>query len=257
MKPVQSIPKEKIKAVFTDLDDTLTSHGKLPPKVVEALFNLSAKGYWLVIVSGRPAGWADCLMRLLPLDALIFENGAGLMVREGEHIKTLNLANKESLATQQERLKGLFNELKKTIPHLRVATDQFSRLYDRAIDICEEPPHLKDKEVDFILERLGKEKDITAKLSSIHINYWCGHHTKVTASEYLISSEGKKRGISKENIAFTGDSPNDEPLFEYFENSVGVRNIEKYLPKMKNPPKFITLGDSSDGFCELAKNLLS
>lgn len=257
MKPIDQIPKGKIKAIFSDLDDTLTSDGRLPAKVIEAFDQLKKKDFWLVIVSGRPAGWADCLMRLFPLDAMIFENGAGLMLRDGKKVLAHNLASVDSLQDQHRRLTGIFNDLKKQIPHLRLATDQFYRLFDFAIDICEEPPHLSDKEVEQILKRLDQEKDLTAKLSSIHINYWCGKHTKVTASQYLIESEGAKRGVKKEQITFTGDSPNDEPLFEFFDYSVGVRNIEKYLPKMKHPPKFITKSDSADGFYELASHLLS
>ena len=44
----------------------------------------------------------------------------------------------------------------------------------------------------------------------------------------------------KENCVYLGDSPNDEPFFKEFSNSIGVANIKEFLGKMKYMPKYIT-----------------
>lgn len=250
------LPREKIRAVFSDLDDTLTEGSRLPSQVVHALESLAKKGYWTVIVSGRPAGWGDCLMRLLPIDAFIFENGAGLMVRDGEKIFTETLAENLDREEQRTKLQSVFEKIQEKIPHVKLATDQPYRLFDFAIDFIEEPPILSEQEIQLVLTLLSAEKDITAKLSSIHVNYWCGKHTKVTAVEKLLETEGRKRQISKEEVVFSGDSPNDEPLFQYFPHSVGVANVEKFLPRMKHRPKYMTRERGGSGFVEMVHSLL-
>ena len=254
-KPLPELPASKIRGVLTDLDDTLTDESQMRAKTYDALWKLKEKGYWLVIVSGRPAGWADCLMRLWPLDAMIFENGAGLITREGSKLVTHNLARGASLAQQRGLLQGLFDELKKEIPHLKLASDQPYRLYDYAIDFVEEPPALTGPELERVLRRLGEEKRITAKLSSIHVNYWYGTHTKVTACEELLRTEGASRGISASEVVYAGDSPNDEPLFEYFEHAVGVANVRHFLSRMKHPPKYLTSAAGGEGFQQLVRRL--
>ena len=62
--------------LFTDLDGTLTTADTLAPATFSALAALAATGLPVVIVTGRPAGWADALARLWPVAAVIAENGA-------------------------------------------------------------------------------------------------------------------------------------------------------------------------------------
>lgn len=254
--PLAEFPASQIKAVFSDLDDTLTDHSRISPQTFASLWSLKERGFWLALVSGRPAGWADCLMRLWPLDAMVFENGAGLMIRRGEKIETISLAQNQTRDQQKKRLSEIYETLKKQIPNLKLATDQNYRLFDYALDFCEEPPRLSHAEVESLLQQLNEQDGITAKLSSIHINYWCGTHTKVTACDYLLKTEGISRNITKEQVAYTGDSPNDEPLFEYFPNSVGVANLKPYLPKLRFPPRFLTREPSGTGFQELVSLLV-
>jgi len=248
---LSSLPAAQVRGVFTDLDDTLTDHSQISPETYSSLWRLKEKGLWLVVVSGRPAGWADCLMRLWPLDAMIFENGAGWMIREGKNIRTVSLARDQDRAAQFQWRQEKFEALKKTIPSLKLATDQPYRLFDHALDFAEEPPFLDDATVEKILTHLAQDPRGTAKLSSIHVNYWYGTHTKVTACEELLRQYGKERNASKESIVFVGDSPNDEPLFEYFDLSVGVANVAKYLPRLKHPPKFLASRPSGAGFQEV------
>lgn len=252
---LSQLPADKIRGVFSDLDDTLTDESLLLPSTLQALHELKSRGFWLVIVSGRPAGWADSIMRLVPLDAMIFENGAGLMWREQSRIKTLCLAQNQNLKEQKKILQDCFDQIQKQIPELKLATDQPYRLFDFAIDFNEEPPKLSNEQVNLILEFLKKDKRVTAKLSSIHINYWVGTHTKLTACQYLLDHFGKAFGANKDSILYSGDSPNDEPLFGFFPNSVGVANVAQYLPVMQHPPKYITHKAAGLGFQEIVLHL--
>lgn len=255
--PLSQIPSHQIKAVFSDLDDTLTFESLILPSTLKALHELSENNYKLVVVSGRPAGWADALMRLVPLDAFIFENGAGLMWREGKKVKTQCLAKNHDLGTQKEILEQVYQELRSQHPQIKLATDQAYRLFDYAIDFNEEPPFLNSDEVEKMMGLLNAKTQITAKLSSIHINYWVGNHTKLTACEYWIQRWGGPLHISKESVIFSGDSPNDEPLFEFFPWSVGVANINRFLPLMNFKPRFLTTQSGGKGFEELCEVLLN
>ena len=102
------------------------------------------------------------------------------------------------------------------------------------------------------MDSLAAEKNITAKLSSIHVNYWYGSHTKVTACKALLQSPKNPLGIAREQVVYCGDSPNDEPLFAFFDQTVGVANIRKYLGQMKSPPRYITKKPGGEGFQEVA-----
>lgn len=258
MKPISELSPRSLKAVFTDLDGTLTEETVgISATCYNALWELREAGFKIVIVSGRPAGWADCLMRLWPLDAMIFENGAGLCVREAFHIKRIPLAPETHLAKNQERLSKIFQSIKEEIPHLKHATDQPFRQFDSTVDFNEEPPKLSESELSQVIDRLNSHQDITWKLSNIHINFWVGKYTKITACEYLLNQYSPSWNIEKSQVVFSGDSPNDEPLFKFFGNSVGVANIRDFLPKMKHPPRYVTSLPGGEGFCELASHLLT
>jgi HAD superfamily hydrolase (TIGR01484 family) len=254
--PLSQLPRKTIKAVFSDLDDTLTDNSLLLPSTLESLHALKSNGFKLVIVSGRPAGWADSLMRLIPLDAVIFENGAGMMWKENEKIYTHCLAPTNDSKQHKIILQECFEKMRQQIPEIKLATDQPYRLFDYAIDFNEEPPRLSSSQIDWIMEFLEKDPRLTAKLSSIHINYWVGKHTKLTACEYWLKKFGEPLGVSKETVAYSGDSPNDEPLFGYFPNSVGVANVRKYLNHMVSLPKYMTSREAGLGFQELVKFIL-
>jgi HAD superfamily hydrolase (TIGR01484 family) len=249
---LSDLPSKKIRGIFTDLDDTLTENSQVSSETYRALCRLKEHGFWIAIVSGRPAGWADCLMRLWPLDAMIFENGAGLVTRQGPKLEVTSFAG-PSREDQHRFLEKQFSELKRTIPSLKLSQDQPYRLYDYAIDYAEEPPYLSPDEVKKVLDHLASVPTVTAKLSSIHINYWVGSHTKVTAVRYLMTSPVCP--FSPMEAVFIGDSPNDEPLFEFFEHSVGVANVQTFLGQMKSRPKYVTESAGGRGFQELADHL--
>jgi hydroxymethylpyrimidine pyrophosphatase-like HAD family hydrolase len=68
---------------------------------------------------------------------------------------------------------------------------------------------------------------------------------------------GLNLDAEKENFVFVGDSPNDQPMFEYFPNSIGVANLETLKHRLTSEPAYITLGSAGTGFAEVANALLA
>jgi len=81
-RPLAQMPeavRRAIRVVLTDIDDTLTTDGKLTVEAYAALERLQAAGKIVVPVTGRPAGWCDHIARMWPVDAVVGENGAFYM----------------------------------------------------------------------------------------------------------------------------------------------------------------------------------
>src|SRR5210317_663137 len=79
MIPFSTCSKEtlaSIKGVLTDIDDTLTTDGKLPASTYMSMEMLQKNGILVIPITGRPAGWCDAIARIWPVDAVVGENGA-------------------------------------------------------------------------------------------------------------------------------------------------------------------------------------
>jgi len=79
MKPFEKFTKNsrlKIRFVLTDIDDTLTTKGRLPAAVFTAMEALQKHAIGIIPITGRPAGWCDHIARMWPIDAIVGENGA-------------------------------------------------------------------------------------------------------------------------------------------------------------------------------------
>ncbi len=244
--------------IFTDIDDTLTTNGKLPPQSYQALWDLFNKGYKVIPVTGRPAGWCEMIARLWPVDAVIGENGGFYFKLTNNEMKRVFFEDEATRIHHKNNITNIKNHIKNTIPHSKIASDQFSRLLDLAVDICEDiEPHLTKKEIQQVLD-IFKHHGATAKVSSIHVNGWFGSYDKLTMCKHYLKNEFNIRfeDAQKKSI-FVGDSPNDEPMFEAFDNSFGVANIKSYLSELSHPPDYITKNSGGEGFVEISNYLLS
>ena len=79
MQPVSSLPTEvarNLVGVLTDIDDTITTDGRLPAAAYDALERLHGAGLAVVPITGRPAGWCDMVARFWPWSGVVGENGA-------------------------------------------------------------------------------------------------------------------------------------------------------------------------------------
>ena len=61
----------------------------------------------------------------------------------------------------------------------------------------------------------------------------------------------------RKRIVYVGDSPNDEPMFGFFPNAVGVANVSDFVGRMRALPAYIARGRSAEGFAELADVLIA
>src|SRR5688572_32716530 len=77
MKPLVDLRDVgRIRGLLFDIDETLTTEGKLTAEAYAALQRLQRAGKLVVPVTGRPAGWCDHIARMWPVDAVVGENGA-------------------------------------------------------------------------------------------------------------------------------------------------------------------------------------
>lgn len=239
--------RRQINAIFTDIDDSITTNGKIPACAFNALWKAYSAGLKVVLVTGRPAGWCDHFARMWPISAVVGENGALCYSNDKGKIRRIYAPRIDDAKIKLDAIK---NEVLATIPRARVATDQAYREYDLAIDFAEEvSPILDDKEIDQIVE-IYKKHGATVKVSSIHVNGWFGDFDKLTmckrASDELFDEE-----LTPSNAIYVGDSPNDEPMFKYFEHSCGVANVKDMAHRMNFLPTYIATNRGGEGFSEI------
>jgi len=249
---------KQIRFVLTDIDDTVTTEGRLTAAAYEALEQLSAAGITVIPITGRPAGWCDHIARMWPVFGVVGENGAFYMHydRTARKMTTHHWATQAHLQENRKKLDHLALEILQTVPGAALASDQRYRLADLAIDFCEDVEPLPEAAVQQIVS-LFKRAGAQAKVSSIHVNGWFGDYDKLSMTKTLFAREfGLELQSDNTRVLFIGDSPNDEPMFEFFQYSVGVANIQKQLHRLTHRPKFVTPSEGGAGFVEMARQLL-
>ncbi|HVC52532.1 MAG TPA: HAD-IIB family hydrolase [Stellaceae bacterium] len=262
MQPLSEFPIEarrRVRFVLTDVDDTLTTDGRLTAAAYAALERLSASGRRVVAVTGRPAGWCDMIARFWPVDAVVGENGA-FYFRYDHAARAMTRRHflpEAARRVARERLDRLGAEMLAAVPGARLAADQPYRLADLAIDYREDCGPLSQAEVDRIVA-LFAAAGATAKVSSIHVNGWFGDYDKLAMTRLLFGEAyGLDLDTARDMVAFIGDSPNDAPMFGYFEHAVAVANIRPFLSRLATPPAYVTAAEAGAGFVEFAEALLA
>ena len=255
MKQFKSLPPHiarNIKYCLFDIDDTITANGKLPAASYSALWDLHGAGLKTIPVTGRPAGWCDMIIRQWPVDAVIGENGAFCFYRKNEtySILTHPMAKSDS----KNALNDIMRACLSGVPGARVAKDQFARLYDLSIDFNEDEPRLGLEAADK-LRSICESYGAKAKVSSIHVNTWFGEYDKLSMAQLMFAEVFNDGGFNERSVFF-GDSPNDEPMFGFFENSCAVANIIPFFDKLKEKPVYVAEKESSEGFCECVDLIL-
>ena len=247
----------KVKVLLTDLDDTLSTTGRMTSPAFDALWRLHEAGIAIVIVTGRPAGWCDHLARFWPVEAVVGENGGFYFFHDGERRRRRYLYDEQERAGFRARLEAVRDRILREIPGSAIASDQPYREYDVAIDFCEDVPRLPREQVLRIKE-IFEEAGATARISSIHVNGWYGTFDKLTSARLCVKERlGLDPDRCPEAFVYCGDSPNDEPMFEFFPLSFGMSNVRPFLSMMKHKPAFITRAPCGAGFQEVADMILS
>jgi HAD superfamily hydrolase (TIGR01484 family) len=247
-----------VAAVFTDLDDTLTTGGRLEAGAYAALWRLHEAHIPVVIVTGRPAGWCDPIARQWPVTGVVGENGA-LAYRydpEARRMERRYALDPEARAEAGARLEAIRATVRRSVPEARVAADQPFRLFDLAIDFAEDVGPLSADAVDRIVGAF-EAHGAHAKVSSIHVNGWFGDFDKLTMIRACGSAWFGWKDDLPATALYVGDSPNDEPAFAAFGRSVGVSNVRSFADRLRHPPTFVTSRPGGAGFAELVDRLLS
>ena len=260
MKPLhERSPEHPIDGLLTDIDDTLTTDGRLRADAYAALESLQAAGLRVVPVTGRPAGWCDHIARMWPVDAVVGENGAFYMHydRASRRLRTVHAGDAATRDRQRRRLRRVAREVLQAVPGCALASDQAWREADLAIDWCEDVAALAVAEVQRIVGLL-KAHGLTVKTSSIHVNAWFGEYDKLTMTRLLLREQfGIDVDAERDRLAFVGDSPNDEPMFAFFPNSFGVANIAAFADQLTHKPAYVMTGAEGRGFAEFVQRLLT
>jgi HAD superfamily hydrolase (TIGR01484 family) len=257
VKPLAELDASGVQAVLFDIDDTLTTQGRLTADAYQALEQLRAAGKRTVAVTGRPAGWCDHIARMWPVDAVVGENGAFYFrYREGRLEKRYR-DPAEVRARNRERLAAIAQEILQAVPGCALASDQPYRETDLAIDYCEDVAPLSVETAERIAD-IMRRAGLCAKLSSIHVNGWFGDYDKLGMARQLFAEAyGLDLDRAREAIVYVGDSPNDSPMFAHFPRSVGVANVRRFAGRVSPEPGYVTNAESGAGFAEVAAHLLA
>lgn len=256
MKPIAALSHDaalRLRGVAFDLDDTLLDHGRLLEDTYSALFRLVEDGLTLYGVTGRPAGWADVLARLLPVQAVIAENGAVACVREGDRVI---VRDSVPPATRRERdlaLEQLVPAFRARFPDFELADDVRARISDRTFDIGEH----RSVPAERVAEAVAYLRDAGARafVSSVHLHATFDYADKASAAVRLLGEDaGLDSTAVRHAFAYLGDSENDASCFAAFAVSIGVANL-RGRPTLR--PAFSTSRVMGAGVAEAAGVILS
>ena len=256
-----SAARRALRGVLFDVDDTFTTRvqgrGQLTSQGMAALERLERHGKMRVPITGRPFGWVDHMARMWPVDAVVGENGAFYSYFKGGRLHTHFIQTERARRDFRKQLDLIGKDVLSRFPGTQIASDQRARACDIAIDFAEDVAPLSLETAHCIAEYF-RARGAKAKISSIHVNAWFGEYDKLTTTRRMFQDLWDiDLSRSKEQFAFLGDSPNDEPMFEFFPHSIGVRNVTPYLEIMRNPPRWMTKAESTSGFVEAVRKLLS
>lgn len=227
------------KIVFSDFDGTLTLENRaLTPEFFEIIDLLTKYKQELVVVSGRSLSWGHFLLTHFPqLDSAIMEGGGVIVRRKGK-----TMIEEELLVSQAEvqELADITEELKRIFPKCVLSADSFGRKTDRAIEF----EQMHDEDIQQVLQ-FFKSRKVNYTKSNVHINFWIGEISKYNGVKHFL--EQHRAHIKMEETIFFGDAPNDQSMFEFFGNCVGVANIRHCLERLTHRPKIILVGEENDG----------
>ena len=241
----------RIRVLAADVDDTITTNGKIPASTVAGFEDLHRAGVVIALVTGRPAGWAQALAGYLP--------GVGVAVAENGLVAFDSHGARRDLGPQRgqgfaDRLAENGARVCKTYG-LEVTPDDAFRLFERAFL---RPAAFDAAALAASQKLVDPEFEVMA--SSIHIHVrpsgW-GKAEGLLAA--LQSIDAQACATPDESILFAGDSSNDRSMFARLRRtSVGVRNVTRFLDELGDDrPAFITEAESAQGFAEVVRAMLA
>jgi HAD superfamily hydrolase (TIGR01484 family) len=243
-----------VAGVASDLDDTLTTHGLLSRTALEALHALAAAQVPCIVVTGRPLGWGEVIARLLPVQAVVTENGGAWIVREGDRLRVAFLQDEATRVAGMARVQTMVDHLVQTYPALQRVQDLTVRATDVALDL-HESTEVSESLVAEAMERV-REAGLYAVASTVHLHVSASPPDKVAGLRAALADAGLDPEPLVSRWLYVGDSPNDASAFSALDLSVGVANVRAFEGRMSAWPKYVTEGSTGEGFAEVTTRLL-
>jgi HAD superfamily hydrolase (TIGR01484 family) len=257
LRPLRQLPLSALRGlrgVLTDIDDTLTHQGTIEPEALDALQQLHRAGLPVIAITGRPAGWSEAFAMTWPVAAIVAENGAVMLRRDGNNLRRDFVQDGATRAANLLRLRQCAGAVLAEVDGAALARDSAGRLTDIAIDHGEFA-HLDAAQIEAVLGVMRRH-GLEASVSSIHVNGWIGEHTKASGARWAVQ---QVLGVAFEPAQwlFVGDSSNDQALFAAVPLSVAVANIERFVPQLQVLPAYVTPSPRGRGFAEVADRVLA
>ncbi|MBP9088925.1 MAG: HAD-IIB family hydrolase [Kofleriaceae bacterium] len=244
-----------VRALFTDVDGTLTTDGRIEASTYAALEKLGEAGVPVILVSGRPAAFGHAFMTMTPVLAAVTENGGVTFVREGKKLQKLYGVPAASLPEWRRRMNEATVDVMAKVPGARLSSDSKYREVDLAIDWNEESS-LSKPDAETAVAMLRKA-GFSATRSSIHVNFGPPHFDKLSACLGVVRQVLGTDGNDLSQYLFVGDALNDAPMFGGFPTSVGVANIRHWWDELSFKPAYITERPEGAGLREVVEHILA
>jgi HAD superfamily hydrolase (TIGR01484 family) len=243
--PLSQFPAGQVALVATDMDGTLTAHGRFTPQLLQALGSLAAANIPVLIVTGRSAGWVQAIAHYLPIAGAIAENGGVYMAPATDTYHYL--VEIENPAAHRQQLAGMFEHLRQRYPQLQPSGDNAFRLTDWTFDVA----GLTATELDW-LATTCEQAGWGFTYSTVQCHIRPAQQDKGPGLSRVLAQQFSH--LRLDQVVTVGDSPNDEGLFDpsRFPLSVGVANVGHYRDRLTHFPRFVTQQPEATGFCELA-----
>jgi HAD superfamily hydrolase (TIGR01484 family) len=232
--------------IATDLDGTLTRHGRFTPELLQALEALQTAGIPVLITTGRSAGWVQGLVHYLPVWGAIAENG-GLVYPHGSPPHWITPI--ADVTAHRQALAQMFATLQAQYPELQESSDNAVRCTDWTFDVA----GLDDATLDAMGDRC-RAAGWGFTYSTVQCHIRPAQQNKGQGLLAVLADQFPH--IPPERVLTVGDSPNDQELFQVSPLGVGVANIQPYLAKLEHRPAYLTPGEEIDGFLQVAQALL-
>jgi HAD superfamily hydrolase (TIGR01484 family) len=243
-----------VRFVLTDMDETLTYHGRLAARTYDALERLQKAGVKVIAVTAAPAGWCDQMARMWPVDGVIGENGGLFFARTAEGYgltRTFWHPDDDRMAINN-RLTQIGRQVRAAVPSAAFAEDWPFRQTSLGFMRPEDP----DERAAIIAALREAGADVT--VNDLWVLGWLGGYDKLSMTRRVLAASYKVDiDVDRDAVLYVGDSTNDAPMFGFFRHTVGVSTVRRYLPDIPTPPRWITEGPGGAGFVEVADAVIA
>jgi len=259
--------RHEIDTIWIDFDGTFIDSGScISADLLESIHKWKATSKCvknMIIVTGRSTGWCETLIRILPIDTIIGENGAVWFSKD----KTTNAItqgwciNESDKSSMMAAQKMLLDRIRTEWPDVQLALDQPSRQIDIAINLKEDGAdsmQMTNPARWCVFLDWLTQNEFTFKSGNIHLNAW-----KATNSDCLPMNKWQaivhvarkqKLDYCKRSI-FIGDSSNDECVFEQLPLSFGVQNLLDVDTYLNHMPAYLLDKRGPEGVIQLLDHL--